>query len=50
MDAQEFRQVAKAAIDEIVDWDENVASHRVVSDVKPGYLRPLLPLCAASGS
>ncbi|KAJ4193493.1 hypothetical protein FALCPG4_014042 [Fusarium falciforme] len=43
MDAQEFRQVAKAAIDEIVDWDENVASHRVVSDVKPGYLRPLLP-------
>ncbi|RGP78450.1 aromatic-l-amino-acid decarboxylase [Fusarium longipes] len=46
MDAQEFREAAKAAIDEITNYHENVADHRVVSNVKPGYLRPLLPSAA----
>ncbi|KAF7543522.1 hypothetical protein G7Z17_g10667 [Cylindrodendrum hubeiense] len=46
MDSQEFREAAKAAIDEITEYYDNVASHRVVSDVKPGYLRPLLPASA----
>ncbi|KAH7206593.1 pyridoxal phosphate-dependent transferase [Fusarium oxysporum] len=43
MEAQEFREAAKAAIDEMTDYTENVADYRVVSNVKPGYLRPLLP-------
>ncbi|KAH8735563.1 pyridoxal phosphate-dependent transferase [Ilyonectria robusta] len=46
MDSQEFREAAKAAIDEITEYYDNVASHRVVADVKPGYLRPLLPASA----
>ncbi|KAF4463479.1 aromatic-l-amino-acid decarboxylase [Fusarium albosuccineum] len=43
MDSQEFRVAAKAAIDEITDYLDDVSSHRVVSDVKPGYLRHLIP-------
>ncbi|KAF4336610.1 Aromatic-amino-acid decarboxylase [Fusarium beomiforme] len=46
MEAHEFREAAKAAIDEMTDYTENVAEHRVVSNVKPGYLRPLLPSSA----
>ncbi|KAM5348410.1 hypothetical protein ACJ41O_008234 [Fusarium nematophilum] len=46
MDSQEFREAAKEAIDEIADYYDNVSSQRVVSDVKPGYLRPLLPSAA----
>ncbi|KAI5463113.1 pyridoxal phosphate-dependent transferase [Mariannaea sp. PMI_226] len=46
MDSQEFREAAKTAIDEITKYYDNVASNRVVSDVKPGYLRPLLPSTA----
>ncbi|KAK2595926.1 hypothetical protein QQS21_006521 [Conoideocrella luteorostrata] len=43
MDVNEFREAAKAAIDEITDYHQNVSSQRVVSAVQPGYLRPLLP-------
>ncbi|KHN97943.1 aromatic-L-amino-acid decarboxylase [Metarhizium album ARSEF 1941] len=43
MDTTEFRTAAKAAIDEIADYHDKVSSRRVVSDVQPGYLRPLLP-------
>ncbi|KIE00994.1 aromatic-L-amino-acid decarboxylase, partial [Metarhizium majus ARSEF 297] len=46
MDTDEFRTAAKAAIDEIADYHENVSSKRVVSDVQPGYLRRLLPSSA----
>ncbi|KPM43615.1 Aromatic-L-amino-acid decarboxylase [Neonectria ditissima] len=46
MDSQEFREAAKAAIDEITEYYDNVGSQRVVSEVKPGYLRPLLPASA----
>ncbi|KAF7550867.1 hypothetical protein G7046_g7888 [Stylonectria norvegica] len=46
MDSAEFRVAAKEAIDEIADYYDNVSSQRVVSDVQPGYLRPLLPATA----
>ncbi|KAG4275813.1 aromatic-L-amino-acid decarboxylase [Fusarium proliferatum] len=46
MDSAEFREAARTAIDEITDYYDNVSSQRVVSDVKPGYLRPLLPSSA----
>ncbi|KAI4184647.1 MAG: hypothetical protein LQ346_006066 [Caloplaca aetnensis] len=43
MDAEEFRRAAHSAVDEIIDYFSNLDSKRVVSDVSPGYLRPLLP-------
>ncbi|KAF4448412.1 aromatic-L-amino-acid decarboxylase [Fusarium austroafricanum] len=46
MDSNEFREAAKVAIDNITNYYDNVESQRVVSDVKPGYLRPLLPSSA----
>ncbi|RFU73227.1 nonaspanin tm9sf [Trichoderma arundinaceum] len=46
MDTQQFREAAKAAIDEIANYYDNVSDHRVVSAVEPGYLRPLLPASA----
>ncbi|UZP46497.1 hypothetical protein NXS19_014309 [Fusarium pseudograminearum] len=46
MDSAQFREAARTAIDEITDYYDNVSSQRVVSDVKPGYLRPLLPSSA----
>ncbi|KAH7327974.1 pyridoxal phosphate-dependent transferase [Stachybotrys elegans] len=45
-DTEEFRAQAKAAIDEIADYLDNISSQRVVSAVEPGYLRPLLPSSA----
>ncbi|KAM0296910.1 hypothetical protein HYE67_005534 [Fusarium culmorum] len=46
MDSAQFREAARTAIDEITNYYDNVSSQRVVSDVKPGYLRPLLPSSA----
>ncbi|KZZ94150.1 aromatic-L-amino-acid decarboxylase [Moelleriella libera RCEF 2490] len=46
MDANEFRTAAKAAIDEIADYHENVVNKNPVATVQPGYLRPLLPASA----
>ncbi|KAK3182377.1 hypothetical protein K4F52_006380 [Lecanicillium sp. MT-2017a] len=43
MDLNKFREEAKRAVDEIADYYESIPSRRVVSDVEPGYLRPLLP-------
>ncbi|KAI4132128.1 MAG: hypothetical protein LQ338_000882 [Usnochroma carphineum] len=43
MDAEEFRRAAHSAVDEIIDYFSTIDSKRVVSDVSPGYLRPLLP-------
>ncbi|KAF3767846.1 hypothetical protein M406DRAFT_39425 [Cryphonectria parasitica EP155] len=43
MDTQEFKDAAKASIDHIVDYYENITDHSVVSQVEPGYLRQLLP-------
>ncbi|KAL9488961.1 hypothetical protein ACSS6W_001238 [Trichoderma asperelloides] len=46
MDSQQFREAAKAAIDDIANYYDNISDHRVVADVEPGYLRPLLPASA----
>ncbi|KAL7962860.1 Endomembrane protein 70 domain-containing protein [Trichoderma compactum] len=46
MDTDQFRVAAKAAIDEIANYYDNISDHRVVADVEPGYLRPLLPASA----
>ncbi|KAL8647392.1 MAG: hypothetical protein Q9210_005586 [Variospora velana] len=43
MDAEEFRRAAYSAVDNIVDYFSTLDSRRVLSDVSPGYLRPLLP-------
>ncbi|CAH0026159.1 unnamed protein product [Clonostachys rhizophaga] len=46
MNSQEFREAAKAAIDDITKYYDNVGSQKVLSTVTPGYLRPLLPASA----
>ncbi|KAJ4406820.1 hypothetical protein N0V82_010046 [Gnomoniopsis sp. IMI 355080] len=46
MDAKEFREAAKASIDHIVDYYENITDLPVVSQVEPGYLRKILPPAA----
>ncbi|QDS76144.1 hypothetical protein FKW77_007227 [Venturia effusa] len=43
MDADQFREAAHAAIEEIIAYNQTLPSRRVVSAVSPGYLRPLLP-------
>ncbi|KAL8729589.1 MAG: hypothetical protein Q9166_004669 [cf. Caloplaca sp. 2 TL-2023] len=43
MDAEEFRRAAHSAVDEIVGYFASLDTRRVVSNVSPGYLRPLLP-------
>ncbi|KAI4187516.1 MAG: hypothetical protein L6R41_002762 [Letrouitia leprolyta] len=43
MNAEEFRSAAYSAVDEIIDHFSTLNSKRVVSNVSPGYLRPLLP-------
>ncbi|KAG6031696.1 hypothetical protein E4U41_007477 [Claviceps citrina] len=43
MNVDEFRDAAMAAIEDAVDYQQNVASRRVLSAVRPGYLAPLLP-------
>ncbi|KAI9681531.1 MAG: hypothetical protein M1817_002815 [Caeruleum heppii] len=43
MDSAQFRRAAHAAIDEIVDYYDNIEERRVLSNVEPGYLQKLLP-------
>ncbi|KAI4255387.1 MAG: hypothetical protein LQ352_002589 [Teloschistes flavicans] len=43
MNAEEFRRAAHSAVDEIIDYFSTMDSRRVLSNVEPGYLRPLLP-------
>ncbi|KAL7746708.1 hypothetical protein RI367_007988 [Sorochytrium milnesiophthora] len=44
MNPEQFRQHAHKVIDDIVDYYQNVGDqYNVVSQVEPGYLRPLLP-------
>lgn len=43
MDSRQFKDAAKASIDHIVDYYENITDHSVVSQVEPGYLRKVLP-------
>ncbi|KAF4524640.1 hypothetical protein B566_EDAN013749 [Ephemera danica] len=43
MNAEEFRQFGKAAVDYLADYLENIRDKKVLPDVEPGYLRHLLP-------
>ncbi|KAL8717457.1 MAG: hypothetical protein Q9225_005296 [Loekoesia sp. 1 TL-2023] len=43
MNSEEFRRAAYSAVDEIIDHFSTLDSKRVLSNVSPGYLRPLLP-------
>ncbi|KAL8949331.1 MAG: hypothetical protein Q9222_004556 [Ikaeria aurantiellina] len=43
MNSEEFRRAAYSAVDDIIDYFSSLDSRQVVSDVSPGYLRPLLP-------
>ncbi|KAL8722502.1 MAG: hypothetical protein Q9181_007474 [Wetmoreana brouardii] len=43
MNAEEFRRAAHSSVDEIIDYFSTLDSRRAVSNVEPGYLRPLLP-------
>ncbi|XP_033249336.1 3,4-dihydroxyphenylacetaldehyde synthase 2 isoform X1 [Drosophila miranda] len=43
MDAKEFREFGKAAVDFVADYLENIRDHEVLPSVEPGYLLDLLP-------
>ncbi|KAH7380499.1 pyridoxal phosphate-dependent transferase [Phaeosphaeria sp. MPI-PUGE-AT-0046c] len=43
MDSSQFRTAAKSAIDEIANYYDSLEGRPVLPNVKPGYLRPLLP-------
>ncbi|PGH02644.1 aromatic-L-amino-acid decarboxylase [Blastomyces parvus] len=46
MDGEQFREAAHAAIEEIIEHFNTIASKRVVPNIEPGYLRPLVPTSA----
>uniref|UniRef100_A0A8C6R215 Aromatic-L-amino-acid decarboxylase n=2 Tax=Nannospalax galili TaxID=1026970 RepID=A0A8C6R215_NANGA len=46
MEASEFRRRGKEMVDYIADYLEGVEGRQVYPDVKPGYLRPLIPSTA----
>jgi len=43
MDAEEFRKRGKEMVDYVADYLENIRDRRPLSNVKPGYLRELIP-------
>ncbi|KAK9466445.1 pyridoxal-dependent decarboxylase conserved domain-containing protein [Lipomyces arxii] len=43
MDPEEYRKAAYASVDYIVDYYKNISQQQVLADVKPGYLREMLP-------
>ncbi|XP_037948641.1 histidine decarboxylase-like [Teleopsis dalmanni] len=43
MDFAEYRQRGKEMVDYIADYLENIRDRRVFPDVKPGYMRSMLP-------
>ena len=43
MDAAEFRRRGREMVDYVADYLENIEKRRPLSDVTPGYLRPLIP-------
>ncbi|KAG6000646.1 hypothetical protein E4U43_001546 [Claviceps pusilla] len=43
MDDNQFREAAKAAIEDAIAYQKNVSSQRVLPTVQPGYLARLLP-------
>ncbi|KAK3880492.1 hypothetical protein Pcinc_015013 [Petrolisthes cinctipes] len=46
MEGEEFKVAAKEMVDYIVDYLTNIRERRVLPEVEPGYLRPLLPPAA----
>ncbi|KAL5601138.1 hypothetical protein BROUX41_005943 [Berkeleyomyces rouxiae] len=46
MDPNQYREQAAAVVEDIAKYYERLPDLRVVSDVTPGYLRPLLPASA----
>ncbi|XP_069691727.1 aromatic-L-amino-acid decarboxylase-like isoform X1 [Periplaneta americana] len=43
MDVEEFRKFAKAAVDYVADYLENIRERPVLPSVEPGYLQELIP-------
>ncbi|XP_022223172.1 aromatic-L-amino-acid decarboxylase isoform X1 [Drosophila obscura] len=43
MEAPEFKDFAKSMVDFIAEYLENIRDRRVLPEVKPGYLKPLIP-------
>eukprot|EP00099_Drosophila_melanogaster_P025073 NP_724163.1 dopa decarboxylase, isoform C [Drosophila melanogaster] len=43
MEAPEFKDFAKTMVDFIAEYLENIRERRVLPEVKPGYLKPLIP-------
>jgi aromatic-L-amino-acid decarboxylase len=43
MDSKEFRIRGKEMIDIAADYLDNIENRKVISDVKPGYIRDLIP-------
>ncbi|KAH8255584.1 hypothetical protein KR038_006804 [Drosophila bunnanda] len=43
MQAPEFKEFAKTMVDFIAEYMENIRERRVLPEVKPGYLKPLIP-------
>lgn len=43
MNAEEFRRHGKEMIDYVADYLENIRERRVLPEVKPGYIRELIP-------
>ncbi|CAH0762342.1 unnamed protein product [Bemisia tabaci] len=46
MDSEEYRRRGKEMVDYIADYLENIRDRRVYPDVKPGYMRCMIPDCA----
>ena len=40
---EEFREFGRAMIDFVADYLENIRERRVLPEVKPGYLKHLVP-------
>jgi len=43
MDSKEFRKRGKEMIDYVADYLDTIEDRKVLPDVKPGYLKPLIP-------
>ena len=43
MDANDFREFGKAAVDYVADYNESLRERDVLPDVKPGFLFEKLP-------
>ncbi|KAH8282992.1 hypothetical protein KR054_011408 [Drosophila jambulina] len=43
MEAPQFKDFAKTMVDFIAEYMETIRERRVLPEVKPGYLKPLIP-------